>query len=158
MTGCGSCCASTSIPSTGLFDAPDAELLASAAPYLVRFRADSRLLERVVMEGWSRRWGVFATSEETFGELRRALRRLLTMRPPANRSTRETLCFRFYDPAVLAYTLCDVRARQRKLLFAAVSRWTLEHADRIVMTFDAGDSIEQLRARAAQLTTSASAS
>lgn len=82
-----------------LYEGVDGEALEDVAPYLVGpMRPDSMLLDRLVLEGWGKRWGIFPTSGAPFKEVRRHFRRLLMM---VLEDTEERVYFRFYDPWVL---------------------------------------------------------
>ncbi len=86
-------------PHQSLYEGIQGEPLATVAPYLVGpFRKDSVLLDRLVMEGWGKRWGIYVTSREPFKEVRRHFRRFLMVEVE---ETGEPLYFRFYDPWVL---------------------------------------------------------
>ncbi len=91
-----------------LYEGTRGEALEAVAPYLVRFRDDSGLLERLVLEGWERRWGIFLATPASFREARRHLRRFLMVEVE---DTLQRLYFRFYDPGVLREFLptCTVR-------------------------------------------------
>ncbi|MDC0740686.1 DUF4123 domain-containing protein [Polyangium mundeleinium] len=87
-------------PYQSLYEGIQGEPLATVAPYLTGpFRDDSVLLDRLVMEGWGRRWGIFVTSREGFTEVRRHFRRLLMVEME---ETGEKVYFRFYDPWVIS--------------------------------------------------------
>lgn len=91
-----------------LYEGQPAEPLDEVAPYLAGPMAPgSRLLERLVREGWGRRWGIFCTSEEKFAEVRRHFRRFLMVELE---DERDRVYFRFYDPRVLSTFLpvCSV--------------------------------------------------
>ncbi|AGP42300.1 hypothetical protein SCE1572_52060 [Sorangium cellulosum So0157-2] len=86
-------------PYQSLYEGIQGEPLATVAPTMTGpFRSDSVLLERLLMEGWGRRWGIFMTSREPFREVRRHFRRFLMVE---TEETGEPLYFRFYDPWVL---------------------------------------------------------
>jgi hypothetical protein len=86
-------------PHRSLYEGQGGEPLEDVAPYLVGPMApDSRLLARLVLEGWGLRWGIFCTSREPFTDVRRHFRRFLLVQREA---TGERGYFRFYDPAVL---------------------------------------------------------
>ncbi len=94
-----------------LYEGVQGEPMATVAPYLVGpFRQDSRLLERLVMEGWGKRWGIFLTSRESFREVRRHFRRFLMVELE---ESGERVYFRFYDPWVLGVFLPACSERQR---------------------------------------------
>ncbi|AUX39060.1 hypothetical protein SOCE26_004420 [Sorangium cellulosum] len=91
-----------------LYEGQPAEPLDEVAPYLAGPMApDSRLLERLVREGWGRRWGIFCTSEEKFAEVRRHFRRFLMAELE---DELDRVYFRFYDPRVMSTFLpvCSV--------------------------------------------------
>jgi hypothetical protein len=77
----------------------EGETLEEVAPYGVGpMREDSELLDRLVLEGWGKRWGIWCTSEEKFVEIRRHWRRFLMVELE---ETGEKVYFRFYDPGVM---------------------------------------------------------
>ena len=63
-----------------LYEGPKGERLAAAAPYLVSLPPRSPFLEILVREGWGKSWGVYLTSQSPFAEVRKHLRRFLTVR------------------------------------------------------------------------------
>ncbi|KYF80868.1 hypothetical protein BE20_00855 [Sorangium cellulosum] len=103
-------------PHQSLYEGIQGEPLAPVAPYLTGpFRSDSVLLDRLVMEGWGRRWGIFVTSREPFREVRRHFRRFLLVE---NEETGEPLYFRFYDPWVMTTFWSVSTPRQASYLLA----------------------------------------
>jgi hypothetical protein len=81
-----------------LYEGMEADTRSEKAPYVVGpLKEDSRLLERLVMEGWGQGWGIFCTSREPFAEVRRHWRRFLMI---GIASTTERVFFRFYDPLI----------------------------------------------------------
>jgi hypothetical protein len=89
-------------PHRSLYEGAEGESLDEVAPYLVGPMQDgSALLEKLVQEGWGKRWGIWCTSREGFREVRRHWRRLLMVEIE---ETGEPLYFRFYDPLVMAWT------------------------------------------------------
>jgi hypothetical protein len=82
-----------------LYDGPGGENFEDMAPFLVGpMRAGSALLDRFVLEGWGKRWGIYCTSHDKFNDVRRHFRRFLMVELE---STHEKVYFRFYDPGVL---------------------------------------------------------
>ena len=82
-----------------LYEGVDGEAMEEVAPYLAGpMRSDSMLLDRLVREGWGRRWGVFAETPLPFKFVRRHLRRFLMIDLT---ETEEKVYFRYYDPVVL---------------------------------------------------------
>lgn len=85
-------------PHQSLYEGVQGEPLATVAPYLTGpFWKDSVLLDRLVLEGWGKRWGIYLTSREKFVEVRRHFRRFLMVE---FEETGEQVYFRFYDPVV----------------------------------------------------------
>ncbi len=70
-------------------------------PFLVALPPESQLLEMLAIEAWGKSWGIFLRSETPFAEVRRHLRRFLTV---ALEDGKEYY-FRFYDPRVLRHFL-----------------------------------------------------
>lgn len=106
-----------------LYDGVQGEALADVAPYLVSFRRDSALIERLVNEGWGRSWGVFVKSKLAFTALRRHFRRFLMVEDD---ETRQRMYFRFYDPRVLREFMPIATLRQKDDLFEGVEAMLLE--------------------------------
>lgn len=94
-----------------LYEGVQGEHLATVAPYLVGpFRKDSVLLDRLVMEGWGKRWGMFVASRDLFKDIRRHFRRFLMVELEEDA---ERVYFRFYDPWVMQifWPTCSVRQK-----------------------------------------------
>ncbi|MGK3961298.1 DUF4123 domain-containing protein [Sorangium sp. So ce118] len=114
-------------PHRSLYDGLEGEMLEEVAPYLAGpMRADSGLLERLVLEGWGRRWGMWCTSEEAFVEVRRHWRRFLMAELE---QSGERVYFRFYDPGVMRVFWDSCNERQREALLGRTRSWFLERAD-----------------------------
>ena len=94
-----------------LYDGLEGETLADAAPYLVRLRQDSALLDRLVTRGWGNRWGIFLASTRRFIDVRRHLRRFLMV---INGESDERMYFRFYDPWVMDVFMRAATVEQRR--------------------------------------------
>ncbi len=115
-----------------LYQGLKGETMADYAPYLVQIRGGSRLLPRLVEEGWGDAWGVYLTSKAPLRELRAHFRRLLFVQ---NEELGELVYFRFYDPRVLRVFLPVATRRQEDELFGPVERFLCEDEDRAVTTF-----------------------
>lgn len=106
-----------------LYEGLRAETMADGAPYLVALRPESRLLRRLVLEGWGQSWGTYLESPAKLAELRAHFRRILVV-------TREKdalpMYFRFYDPRVLRGFLPIATARQVEVIFGPVERFFTE--------------------------------
>ncbi|UQA61370.1 DUF4123 domain-containing protein [Polyangium aurulentum] len=99
-------------PHQSLYEGIQGEPLSTVAPYLVGpFREDSRFLDRLVMEGWGKRWGIYLTSREPFKEVRRHFRRFLMVELE---DTDERVYFRFYDPWVMQVFMPSCSERQKQ--------------------------------------------
>ena len=98
-----------------LYEGAPGEPLEDVAPYLAGpLGPDSRLLERLVLEGWGRRWGIWCGSKAPFDEVRRHWRRFLMVELE---DSGERVYFRFYDPGVLSVFLPICNERQRDAFF-----------------------------------------
>lgn len=117
-----------------LYEGVKGEALATEAPYLVCFRRDSGLLDRLVMEGWGRSWGVFVTSRQSFKMVRRHFRRFLMVEDD---DTSERLYFRFYDPRVLREFWPIATVRQMDDLGSGLGAFLVEGERGEVLRFDA---------------------
>jgi hypothetical protein len=113
-------------PHRSLYDGAPGEDLEEVAPYLAGpMRADSALLDRLVLEGWGRRWGMWCASGEPFVEVRRHWRRFLLAEIE---DSGQKVYFRFYDPGVMRafWGACEVG--QKAALFGRARSWFLEQA------------------------------
>lgn len=116
-----------------LYDGPKADAIAEAAPYLVELPRVSRLLELLVREGWTQRWGIYLTSALPFDQVRRHLRRFLMVE---DEETAERVYFRFYDPATLRLFLPTCTPRQKARFFGELGRFYAEGEAGEVLTFE----------------------
>lgn len=80
-----------------LYEGWAAEVFEDVAPYLVRTRRDGLFLPMVLREAWGKGYGVFLSSRAPRDEVRRQLRKLVTVRLEG----RGRATFRFYDPLVM---------------------------------------------------------
>jgi hypothetical protein len=114
-------------PHRSLYEGAEGETLDEVAPYLVGpMQAGSALLEKLVMEGWGRRWGIWCTSREPFREVRRHWRRFLMVEL---HETRERVYFRFVDPGVLVPFMAVASDDQRAALLDQMIDIAAEHHD-----------------------------
>jgi len=105
-----------------LYEGAQAEDLAEVAPYLVRLPRDSPLLKTWESEGRTNSWGVFLTCDLPLVELRKHLRRFLTVKLPGG----ETALFRFYDPRVLRLFLPTTEKEEAVDFFGPVKSFLVE--------------------------------
>ncbi len=127
-----------------LYEGPEAETLAEAAPFLVQFRRDSRLLQRVVNEGWGQRWGIFLIANKRLDDVRRHLRRFLI----TNDDTGGQMYFRYYDPVVLQDVMKTITPRQKGQLFAEIDAFIVEDRSRGLLVFEGQQTVEQIHTHA----------
>ncbi|MDC3953112.1 DUF4123 domain-containing protein [Polyangium jinanense] len=110
-----------------LYDGPQGETFEDVAPYLVGpMRRDSALLDRLVREGFGKRWGIYCTSDEKFVEVRRHFRRFLMVELD---ETGEQVYFRFYDPGVARVFWPTCNAAQRTELYGTLGDIFVEGKD-----------------------------
>lgn len=107
-----------------LYEGTEGETLEDVAPYLVGpMQADSMLLDRLVMDGWGKRWGIYVTSRAPFKEIRRHFRRFLMVELEEKQTK---AYFRFYDPWVFEEFLAisnSSQLYQMGIRKQASSRW-----------------------------------
>ncbi|WP_438044461.1 DUF4123 domain-containing protein [Sorangium sp. So ce128] len=128
-------------PYRSLYEGIEGEALADVAPYLVRLSIDAGdggdgdgggLLERLVDEGWGKRWGIFLTCPLPFRDVRRHLRRFLMVEED---ETGERLYFRFYDPGVLRAFVPTCTPLQKGDLFGEIREMYMESEDLDVLRY-----------------------
>lgn len=105
-----------------LYDGPVGETLANFGPYLVSLPKESGFLTALADEGWGRSWGVYLTSRQPFAEVRKHLRRFLTVLSPENKK----MYFRFYDPRVLRVYLPNCNATELADFFGPIECFMVE--------------------------------
>jgi pSer/pThr/pTyr-binding forkhead associated (FHA) protein len=120
-----------------LFEGVLGAVVEEAAPYLVELPADSRLLVRLVEEGWGKSWGLYFVSRRPFAEARRHLRKLLYVK---EEDTRKDMFFRFYDPRVLRAFLPSCTARQSEEMFGEIEVFLMEGEAGEVLRFPRGQA------------------
>jgi hypothetical protein len=116
-----------------LYDGVQGEALAHVAPYLVRVREGSRLLDALVREGWEKRWGVYLASRMTQNEVRRQLRRYLMVELEARRGR---VYFRYYDPRTLTVFIPTCTPRQADEFFGGIEAFFAEGERGALERFD----------------------
>ncbi len=105
-----------------LYEGPQGEALAAFGPFLVKLPAESPFLEALVRDGWGQSWGVFLTCPLPFPEVRKHLRRFLTVKLPNGRPA----YFRFYDPRVLRAFLPTLNAQETTEFFGPIACYLME--------------------------------
>jgi len=99
-----------------LYDGISAIEMATCAPYLVRLPERSRLLRKLVRQGWGQSWGVYFVSDAPFAEVRKHLRHFLMVKTEDGKD----FYFRFYDPRVLGGFLKTCEPKQEREFFGPV--------------------------------------
>ncbi|MCC6555505.1 MAG: DUF4123 domain-containing protein [Polyangiaceae bacterium] len=111
-------------PHRSLYQGARGDALEDVAPYLVGpFQPDSSLLERLVLEGWEKGWGIYFTCRSPLVELRRHLRRFLVVEI---HESGERIYFRYYDPRVLRRFLPTCSPRQEEEIFGDIDTFLVE--------------------------------
>jgi pSer/pThr/pTyr-binding forkhead associated (FHA) protein len=105
-----------------LYEGQDGAKLAQVAPYLVKLKKDSALLDTLVREGWGQSWGVYLTSSSEFANLRRHLRHFLEVKLPDGKQ----VYFRFYDPRVLRTYLPTCTPEETNQFFGPIKKYLVE--------------------------------
>lgn len=106
-----------------LYDGIQEVAMEDAAPHLVQFSERSKLLDRIILEGWGKSWGVYLICRSPFADVRRHFRRFLFVE---ELETRQCMYFRFYDPRVLRSFLPLCTPRQKFELFGEVQSFLVE--------------------------------
>lgn len=106
-----------------LYQGIKAETMAEVAPYLVKLRRDSRLLRRLIDEGWGGAWGVYLVCESPLRDVRAHFRKLLFV---SNEEDDEVRYFRFYDPRVLRIFVPTCTVRQEDEFYGEIKRFLCE--------------------------------
>ena len=96
--------------------------IAEVAPYLVRLDCKSAFTDWLLANGWGNHWGIFAVSRADLAEMRRHLRRLLTVHDEQGKP----MLFRFYDPRVLRVFLPTCNAKELEEMFGPVMAYVVE--------------------------------
>jgi hypothetical protein len=117
-----------------LYEGPKAGQLVDVAPYLVALPAQTPFLETLVRDGWGQSWGVYLTSDRPFHEVRKHLRRFLTVETEDGKK----LLFRFYDPRVLRVYLPTCTHAEAREFFGPIKFYLMEAGDpECLLAFDA---------------------
>ena len=101
------------------------EVLAAAAPHVVRLKLDSPFARWLIEEGWGDHWGIYFVSASTPDELLRHFRRFVMTKDEAGRS----FYFRFYDPRVFRPYLPTCTGNELEMIFGSVEQFIVEGED-----------------------------
>ena len=105
-----------------LYQGESQKQLAHVAPYLIQFEKGDIFLERLLRNGWGKRWCAFFTSRAGFGHLRKHFRKFLFVREESG----ETVYFRFYDPSILRTFLPACNAEELREFFGYITQFLTE--------------------------------
>lgn len=108
-----------------LYEGYVAPEIAEVAPYLVPAPRKAGVAEQLVTYGWGDSWGVFCNSKLPANDLRRHLRKFLTVKT----ETGKRMLFRFYDPRVLRVYLPTCTPAELQTFFGPIERFTMESKD-----------------------------
>ena len=115
--------------------------LARAAPYIVRLREGSRLLQAWETKGRGQSWGIQCTSDRSLTELRRHFRHFLRAKLPNG----ELILFRFYDPRVFGAYLPTCPPDELSRWFEQVPEYHFEDGDRVTCLQLRGAALDDSR-------------
>ncbi len=119
------CLRASGEPFESLYAGRRGRQLAEVAPYLTLVSAGSPILEAMARAGWGRSWGFFLVAPAPLAEVRRHLRRFLTVEDEEG----EALTFRFYDPRVLRPFLAAATDGERRAFFGPITTFLVEDRD-----------------------------
>lgn len=105
-----------------LYEGRIPQVLAEAAPHIVRLAASSSYTRWFLEAGWGRQWGVLLQSQANLMALRAHFQRLLLVRDQAGRKFN----FRFFDPRVLRTYLPTCEPHELRTVFGPVRRFFVE--------------------------------
>jgi hypothetical protein len=112
----------SSVDSCCLYSGTLPRAIEEVAPYLVALARDSDFTRQLFDLTWGNSAAIFLTSSAFLQDLRRHLRRLLTVEDEDGRK----LIFRFYDPRVLRVYLPTCNEEELRLVFGPVDRYVVE--------------------------------
>lgn len=101
------------------------QVLAEAAPYLVRLESRTLFTRWMISRGWGDKWGIFFASSAGLRELLRHFRRFLMVKD----ETGKAFYFRYYDPRVMRVYLPTCNMSELKMIFGPVDRFYVEAED-----------------------------
>jgi hypothetical protein len=108
-----------------LYEGESGDQLKDVAPYVALLPKTSQLLPLLMKEGWGKSWGVYFNAIDSLADIRKHLRRLLTVQNEDGTA----LYFRFYDPRVLRVFLPTCTPKESAEFFGPISRFVLEGED-----------------------------
>ncbi len=101
------------------------QVLAEAAPHLVKLEPETLFTRWIVSRGWGDCWGIFLVSSAGLRDLLRHFRRFLMVKD----ETGKAFYFRYYDPRVMRLYLPTCTPSELKKVFGPVDRYYVEDED-----------------------------
>lgn len=101
------------------------QVLAKAAPHLVKLVPEAVFTRWIISRGWGDSWGIFLVSSADLRELLRHFRRFLMVKDENGKA----FYFRYYDPRVMRIYLPTCNETELKMLFGPVDRYYVEDED-----------------------------
>lgn len=96
--------------------------MAEVAPYIIRVVPNSYFSDWLFETGWGKHWGIFVQSHYSLAEMRKHLRKFLTVHDESGKP----LLFRFYDPRVFRTFLPTCTNKELKDFFGLALYYALE--------------------------------
>lgn len=118
--------AQCALPHHLLYEGPVDGKIADIGPYLVPLWRNPAGARRLIEEAWGRAWGIFLHTGANRDELRRHLRKFLTVVTERRRK----LLFRYYDPRVLGPYLPTCTAEELRTFFGPIDDFIFEGEER----------------------------
>lgn len=101
------------------------DVLAAAAPHIVRLKLDNPFARWLLEDGWGDHWGIYLVSTASLDELLRHFRRYVMTRDESGRM----FYFRFYDPRVFRPYLPTCTEGELDIIFGPVEAFIVEDED-----------------------------
>lgn len=105
-----------------LYSGTSAKEMATVAPYLFEFEADSSLAAWLLPRCQGMAWAAFLRSAESARDLRIHLRKFLMVRSQEGTE----LYYRYYDPRVMRDTLPTFDPETQKQIMGPIEKWLVE--------------------------------
>jgi len=112
----------THLNSSCLYAGNLAPELKSNAPYLVALDEYDFFTHYIIKNGWGESWGVYLRCDASLEQLRRHLRRFLTVQDERGKR----LIFRYYDPRVLRVYLPTCLPAELRQVFGPIHSFLME--------------------------------